>query len=427
MLHTMRKWGLSLITYLGERYTLVGTPPANLSVQLTVEALRDVASPADRTKLAARALALYNAPRLGWFQRVLDGDAAVVSVQERAYNLLGGEAVVRVRTRWHRPKSERDASGSGAKLLTISMRRVYADAALYYSFCHFVALVPPAPAPAPVVYVVTAVYNVKDTFLRSLDQLRSAAATVRVHWVVVDFRSTDVNVADELADAAPLEHTLVTLRPPFCRSAALNAGVAAIAEPDPLVFVIDAAMEYTEELLAKAPLYVRAGRSAWAPLYYGADVSYWIHYGFGSLAFYRSDFVRIGKFDEARWGCKYGAEDMDLAGRLLASGLLVWRTEERLVHLAHPRQAGYLEDRNLWDAASPAPPLLVATQRLKPLLHATELLSMRAGTNLRSADFYITARANRTDLLHALTGDNTLALFECQAKDVMQAVVEADA
>jgi hypothetical protein len=34
--------------------------------------------------------------------------------------------------------------------------------------------------------------------------------------------------------------------------------------------------------------------SVWAPVYYGEDISEWIHFGFGMVSFYREDFLRIG-------------------------------------------------------------------------------------------------------------------------------------
>lgn len=425
----MRKWNLTSISYLAEKFTLTNNSADPVSFHF--EEFHPVSSSHEHVALAARALSLYNAPRIGWEQRALLRGGGDTRVRVKRFNLISAEAEAVLRTRWHRPKVYRDETGEGARNLTIRFRYVYSDTPLFYSFCHLAARAP-FPRVAPTVYVVTAVYNVKAAFLRSLEQLKRATKLVPLHWTVVDFTSTDIDVKSELRDAtkdSQLDWTYVSLPPPFCRSNGLNVAINSIASPvDPLVFVLDAAMDYSDELLSKAGKYVARREAVWFPIYYGSDVNYWIHYGFGAFASYRSDFLRIGSFDAAKWGCKYGAEDMDLAGRYRSAGYVVWRTEERLVHYSHPRQQGYLADRNLWDRSSPSQPLLVSTYRVWPPIESVQLLATRADLQSLAPEeitCHYTPRLNDTDVLHVLTNKEQL-LFHCQAKDVLHGVIESD-
>src|SRR5687768_6053909 len=117
----MLKWGLKLVTYLAERYTLVERTAGEYEVKVSFEQFHEITVQAERSHIASRALALYNEPRLGWYQRVLDGDTPIVSVQVKKYNLISADAKVDLNTRWHRPKSDREEHGIGAKRLTIKM------------------------------------------------------------------------------------------------------------------------------------------------------------------------------------------------------------------------------------------------------------------------------------------------------------------
>jgi len=168
--------------------------------------------------------------------------------------------------------------------------------------------------------------------------------------LIGDLGSTDCDVEETLRRSNVPGRVVHGSSPKgvFCRSMALNLAASAVPE-DGVALVIDASMELPCSFLEAAPSRIIPGHKVWAPIAWDTQhpVHHWLSYGIGYVGFHRRDFDRVGGYDAARWGCRWGGEDTDLIKKFLKLGLLVHRDEvEGFVRHKHVRVRGYKQNNN---------------------------------------------------------------------------------
>ncbi len=150
---------------------------------------------------------------------------------------------------------------------------------------------------------------------------------------------------------------VVQLAQNFSRSIACEAGMAAFASKNSLLFFIDVDMMFTMDVLVRIRLNTIRNTQVYFPIVFSqydpeqlaklnttnmhhgpltihGDLGYWRFYGFGILSVYYEDIKMVGGYDTTIKG--WGKEDVDLYDRFSASNLKVFRSVDRgLVHMYH--------------------------------------------------------------------------------------------
>jgi glycosyltransferase involved in cell wall biosynthesis len=173
--------------------------------------------------------------------------------------------------------------------------------------------------------------------------------------IVADYHSSDGSLREILTCSFPT--VLLTLRGGhFNRSQGLNAAASQAAGT--LLFFIDADMLVPTDFATQIREKVRDGNS-WFPICYSlhqgrpAKVQkdsrrmhrgvngWWRKEGKGNCGLTRSDFDKVGKWDE-RIGVTYGKEDGDFCRRVCKSGIHGERGNcVGLFHVWHPAKSAY--------------------------------------------------------------------------------------
>ncbi|KRZ78646.1 Chondroitin sulfate synthase 1 [Trichinella papuae] len=215
------------------------------------------------------------------------------------------------------------------------------------------------PSSEITVHIVVAVHGRLNSFLRFADQIEqiSANGVERVRLIVAFFPST---IADDdrkalervqtLSTSVEVDLTLVEKRQ-FSRAVGLQVGIEK-CPPDALLFLTDVDMLFTKEALYRLRANTKLGRQVFFPIVFSefqtsaakdgdhfdhsTNRGHFRHFGYGSVALYKSDFDAAGGLDLSIDG--WGLEDVDLFQKLLNSTQLnLFRAPEPdLIHVYHP-------------------------------------------------------------------------------------------
>ncbi|KRY34703.1 Chondroitin sulfate synthase 1 [Trichinella spiralis] len=217
----------------------------------------------------------------------------------------------------------------------------------------------PLPSSEITVHIVVAVHGRLNSFLRFADQIEQICANglEKVRLIVAFFPSTmaddDRKALDRvqtLSTSVEVDLTLVEKRP-FSRAVGLQVGIAK-CPPDALLFLTDVDMLFTKEALYRLRANTKLGRQVFFPIVFSefqtsaakdgdhfdhsTHRGHFRHFGYGSVALYKSDFDAAGGLDLSIDG--WGLEDVDLFQKLLnRTQLNLFRAPEPdLVHVYHP-------------------------------------------------------------------------------------------
>ncbi|KRX92882.1 Chondroitin sulfate synthase 1 [Trichinella pseudospiralis] len=215
------------------------------------------------------------------------------------------------------------------------------------------------PSSEITVHIVVAVHGRLSSFLRFADQIEqiSANGVERVRLIVAFFPST---MADDdrkalervqtLSNSVEVDLTLVEKRQ-FSRAVGLQVGIEK-CPPDALLFLTDVDMLFTNEALYRLRANTKLGRQVFFPIVFSefqtsaakagdhfdhsTNRGHFRHFGYGSVALYKSDFDAAGGLDLGIDG--WGLEDVDLFQKLLnRTQLNLFRAPEPdLIHVYHP-------------------------------------------------------------------------------------------
>ncbi|KAL1236882.1 Chondroitin sulfate synthase [Trichinella pseudospiralis] len=215
------------------------------------------------------------------------------------------------------------------------------------------------PSSEITVHIVVAVHGRLSSFLRFADQIEqiSANGVERVRLIVAFFPST---MADDdrkalervqtLSNSVEVDLTLVEKRQ-FSRAVGLQVGIEK-CPPDALLFLTDVDMLFTTEALYRLRANTKLGRQVFFPIVFSefqtsaakagdhfdhsTNRGHFRHFGYGSVALYKSDFDAAGGLDLGIDG--WGLEDVDLFQKLLnRTQLNLFRAPEPdLIHVYHP-------------------------------------------------------------------------------------------
>jgi hypothetical protein len=168
----------------------------------------------------------------------------------------------------------------------------------------------------------------------------------RMSLVVVDFGSAQCNVT-KILEAAQIPYKLIVSNEKFSRTKGLNTGCGSTSEAHGICFMLDVDLDLPtdfhltirqqtiESLTAYAPVMYSFNKDK--PMQVGEGNGWWRTTSLGMIGVFKTDFQKIGGYDEKQFTTKWGGEDLDLASRLMKSGLEIIRPlEKNYFHKYHP-------------------------------------------------------------------------------------------
>jgi chondroitin sulfate synthase len=140
----------------------------------------------------------------------------------------------------------------------------------------------------------------------------------------------------------------------FSRGIGLETGISQCKEDD-LLFLVDVDIAFSPEAVERILVNAVQGSQVYFPIVFSEysndlfsddlkdadsfqlsmETGYWREFGFGIVAFYKSDFKSVGGFDVGIRG--WGKEDVALFDKFLKTNLTVFRSPDpELLHIYHP-------------------------------------------------------------------------------------------
>lgn len=229
---------------------------------------------------------------------------------------------------------------------------------------HFVKLLPDGDIcfmtdykwkPGVTINLLTPLKNQKPWFqftIRMLEELITKNKEVNVNWIVVDYSSNTDH--EKLLNRSKLKYhyTNCGLKgEQFSKVKALNHGIRQVKDDASIIFVLDLHLQLPTNIFDRIRKLTIRGKTAFTPSlmrqhcgeheqYTDIVESFWVDNGPGMIAMYKSDFDKIGGYNEKLYGSKWGGEDWEILDRILANGLYVIKQRmQRFYHIYHSRKS----------------------------------------------------------------------------------------
>jgi len=218
-----------------------------------------------------------------------------------------------------------------------------------------------------VVNVIMPLSKVSDRFLMFLDRLQNSIlsdvnANIRLIFIVFQQSRDDdvIDIIQKFQKKNPNSKILTKiLQQKFNRAVGLATG-SQLCSSSEILFFLDVDLTVSMETIRRIrgnviegervffpivfsqydPKIIQSSSALYRPLTEVAEIDkmsgFWLHYGFGIVAIYKSDFDQVGGFNLNIEG--WGGEDVDFYQRVIASGLDVMSAvEPSLIHVYHNR------------------------------------------------------------------------------------------
>ncbi|XP_066932285.1 uncharacterized protein [Clytia hemisphaerica] len=207
------------------------------------------------------------------------------------------------------------------------------------------------------IYLITPVKNQARWvrfMIKHLNDIMAHTNERHIHLILYDFGSTDANLK-EILQQATFEHSYMRNEQKFSKVIGLNRAVSSIQEEDPIIFILDLQLQLPiflfdyirkhtfREKTVYVPILLRLGCGEHTAFTKLTDQSIWQEIGYGMIALFKSDWLKIGGMNETRFSQKWGGEDWEFVDRVLINKMEV----------IHHRLPGYYHiyhsNKNTWD------------------------------------------------------------------------------
>ncbi|EDV20122.1 uncharacterized protein TRIADDRAFT_32537 [Trichoplax adhaerens] len=186
-------------------------------------------------------------------------------------------------------------------------------------------------------------------FLHQVNQYYQTSHDEYFSVVLVDFGSTDIDIPALLRSSSFKKIQLVQLgrkHKRFSRSAGINAGVQAINNRRSIIVAYDLHLNLPLDLIDNVRKRCFPGKTVYMPILLRLHCNAspndpngeWEEYGFGIMALYREDFLRIGGYNASQFRYRWGGEDSAFLNQLLYHHYDIERVcHPKLYHHFHRR------------------------------------------------------------------------------------------
>lgn len=185
-------------------------------------------------------------------------------------------------------------------------------------------------------------------FLKQLTIASLLTGDTNFHVVIADFQSKDINMSEAFSTSLlRSRHTIINLMGKFYKTLALNKAAEAVPNAYDILFVFDLHIDVPADIMDSVRKNTIAGRMVYFPAVGRLDQGsnsvehrgFWQMDGYGLVAMYKSDWIRIGGMNTKDYKYKWGGEDWDLLDRVLMASLEVERNKyPGLYHHYHPHK-----------------------------------------------------------------------------------------
>ncbi|KAL9968816.1 hypothetical protein ACROYT_G020946 [Oculina patagonica] len=193
-------------------------------------------------------------------------------------------------------------------------------------------------------------------FLNNLEEMYAVTKDENVSLLIFNYNSSDINLEHELALRKLPSYTVINHQAEhYSRTRSFNRAVEQVHDPHTIVFTLDLHLDLPNTLFDDIRKHCFEGRSVYTPVIIRLDCGEppatlkgrWEPQGFGLVGIFKSDWDRIGGFNEKAFDEKWGGEDWDLMERLVSFGMEYDRVRHpRIFHYYHSRHGMWTFDQD---------------------------------------------------------------------------------
>jgi len=232
-----------------------------------------------------------------------------------------------------------------------------------------------AMVPDKEIFILIATTELTDSFFRILQQIRNQKKFNNEITIIVSYMNDhyDETLFTYYQD---LRIEILVIGPPFSRTIGLQKGVAKAIElakdyENAVMFATDTSISIHENLANDISRRTICGKTYYAPVVKKCKQTYpqcdspdqhWVVWGYGIVGVCLSDVESIDGYNTDYW-YKWGAEDLDLAHRLMNDAVLI-PYREKTIGLSHNDQeyrtgnSKYYTQTNLYENTLPIIPIV---------------------------------------------------------------------
>ncbi|XP_066929538.1 uncharacterized protein [Clytia hemisphaerica] len=189
-----------------------------------------------------------------------------------------------------------------------------------------------------------------------LEELLTEIKDTNVILNLIDYNSTDGDY-EQILKASKLKFKYMNpirdskLSTKFSKVKALNYGIKHVQNENSIVFILDLHLQLPLNIFDRIRKLTIQNRTAYNPtlmkLGCGDHEQYtpkmkstiWLDYGTGMMSMYKSDWMKVGCFNEKLFKDKWGGEDWEVMDRMVGNGIqIIHQRLPRFYHIHHDRK-----------------------------------------------------------------------------------------
>ncbi|XP_066927984.1 uncharacterized protein [Clytia hemisphaerica] len=189
-----------------------------------------------------------------------------------------------------------------------------------------------------------------------LEELLAEIKDTNVILNLIDYNSTDGDY-EQILKASKLKFKYLNpirdskLSTKFSKVKALNYGIKHVQNENSIVFILDLHLQLPLNIFDRIRKLTIQNRTAYNPTLMkmgcGDHEQYtpkmkstiWLDYGTGMMSMYKSDWMKVGCFNEKLFKDKWGGEDWEVMDRMVGNGIqIIHQRLPRFYHIHHDRK-----------------------------------------------------------------------------------------